>query len=76
MPSFGSVAERWNFFREHGLDFSGPCSLKGPLTPELIDALVRLKDVLIVNETMDGQPIVIDITVPPELETALKRAFR
>lgn len=43
----------------------GSVRLEGPLTPELIDKLVSLKDLLTVHDVMEeGSPVKLSLTVP------------
>jgi len=70
------VSDRARFYRRHGLDTGSPGIVIGDLTPELIDALGRLKDLLTVGDVMEGKPIRVTLEVPPELDPSLQDALK
>lgn len=67
-------SERYWFYRQHGLDLAGNI-FRGYLTPELVLALARLHDTLVVNEVMECPPIRITLEVPSELEPDFRKAI-
>lgn len=70
-----SVSDRCNFYRQHGLDTAQE-QVWGPLTPELIEALSRLHDLILVSEVMEGPRIRVRFEVPTELDEDFQAALK
>ena len=75
MPGSRRPVERFALYRRHGLGVARNMAW-GDLTPELIDALDRLRAFLIVNEGMDGPRIRVRFVIPGELEDAFQLALQ
>lgn len=69
------VHDRYDFYRAHGLDVAQGV-IHGPLTPELVEALGRLRDLLLVSEVMDGPRIQVRFEAPPELDEDFQAALK
>jgi len=69
------VHDRYDFYRAHGLDVAQDV-IHGPLTPELVEALGRLRDLLLVSEVMEGPKIRVQFEVPPELDEDFRAALK
>lgn len=57
-----SVSDRFALYRNHGLDVARD-QVWGCLSPELIQALVRLVDLLVVSEVMEAPQILVKFEV-------------
>ena len=68
------VSDRWDFYRSQGLDVANNTAW-GELTPELVEALRRLHDLLLVNEVMEGRRIQVKFEIPPELDESFQAAL-